>query len=112
MVLSTQPRKKLKRTEIISYITACGLGVLFHFIYDCSGKLRILVTTIDWINIVIYLISMAIAYIYGYRQFTKTTPFICNPTVCIVLFTIIAILFMIFTVFPHGIGLFAITLPK
>lgn len=172
-VLTTEQCKTLKKTEIISYIIACGLGVLFHFVYKWTGEQRIigfffpvnestwehlklvfypitlvsiaeffllktkntcfscikftailismlatiilfysysgiLGTTIDWVNLVVYFISMAIAYIYSYRQFIKHTPVVCNTTLCIILYALIAILFMIFSVYPPTIGLFRI----
>lgn len=172
-ILTPQQQTNLKRAETISYIIACGLGVLFHFIYGWSGEQRIigfffpvnestwehlklvfypitlvsiaeyfflkpknscfscikftsiligmlatiilfysysgiLGTTIDWVNIVVYFISMAIAYFYSHRQLIKTLPMVCNATLCIILFAVIAILFMIFSIYPPDIGLFRV----
>ncbi len=171
-VLTPEQQRTLKHAEIISYIIACGLGVLFHFVYNWTGEQRfigfffpvnestwehlklvfypitlvslaeyfllkwkcpcfscikftsiligmlttillfytysgILGFTIDWFNIALYFVSMAIAYIYSYRQFIKNTPVACHKTLCILLFALIAILFMIFSVYPPYIGLFS-----
>lgn len=164
----------LKKAESVSYIIACILGVLFHFVYEWSGsnsflglffpvnestwehlklifypviitsiieyylfhiqntnyiciKLRssvlaiistiiifytysgIIGKTIDWINIAVFFIAMAIAYIYSYRRLTDVSAprSRISSTGCIIVIAIISILFMIFTVYPPAIGLFA-----
>lgn len=70
--------------------------------YTYSG---ILGQNIDWVNITIYFISMAIAYLYSYKKLS-TNSTACNFTFCIIGTTILIIIFMIFSVYPPGIGLF------
>lgn len=163
----------LRKAEFISYIIACILGVLFHFVYEWSGgnsflglffpvnesawehlkllfypviiasiteyclfpisnadyiciKLRssliamtstvilfytvsgIIGRNIDWINIAIFFIAMAAAYIYSYRSLSKSSASSDkrSPVSCIIFFCLISTLFMIFTVYPPAIGLF------
>ena len=164
--------KSLKKIEFYSFLAAALLGVLFHFIYEWSGKqlvvgffspvnestwehlklvffpiLLISVTeyiigglqdscffcvklksallgmlsvivlfytysgvlgkNVDWINITIYFISMAIAYGYSYKKLS-TGDTACNSTFCIIGATVIIIVFMIFSVYPPTIGLFVV----
>lgn len=164
----------LKKAEIVSYIIACTLGVLFHFVYEWSGnnsfaglffpvnestwehmklifypviiasiieyylfhirntnyiciKLRssligiistiiifytscgVIGRSIDWLNIAIFFIAMAIAYVYSYRCLSELSVVqgSASSNRCIILICIISIIFMIFTVYPPSIGLFA-----
>lgn len=164
-------RNTLKKAEIISFIIACILGVIFHFIYEWSGKnaaaalffpvnestwehlkliffpililsaaeyisfriqyknficgkfLSVLIgmgitivlfytyigvygKNVDVINIIIYFIAMAAAYVFSYRfiHSNKTTG--CSPVICCIGFIILLLLFMLFSKFPPPIGLF------
>lgn len=171
--LTSADRKKIKTAEIISFIIASILGVLFHFVYNWTGgnrfigffvpvnesvwehlklvfypialvsvaeyylsgirpdgflciKVRsiwvgmlstvtlfytctgVIGRVIDWLNIVIYLVSMAAAYCYSCRRLLGQKPVKNTPTLCIIGFTIIAILFMIFTLNPPAIGIFSV----
>ncbi len=60
----------------------------------------------DWINIAIFFISAAVAYIYETRQFkNKTTP--CKSSkLAFALLCVIALLFVIFTFATPEIGIF------
>ena len=60
----------------------------------------------DWINIAIFFISAAVAYIYETRQFkNKTTP--CkSPKLAFAVLCVIALLFVIFTFATPEIGIF------
>ena len=51
----------------------------------------------DWINIAIFFISAAIAYIYEARLFKRGTVSCKNPTVAIIILCTVALLFVIFT---------------
>ena len=39
---TAQERKQIKTAEIVSFIIASILGVIFHFVYNWSGQIRIL----------------------------------------------------------------------
>ena len=179
----TQQKYSLKTLEIASFFLTCLLGVLFHFIYEWTGKqflvglffpvnestwehlklvffpiilvsileyyvgnltnaaficiklrsalLGMLTTVIlfytytgvlgkslDWVNISIFFVAIAISFFYSYQQLlhctapqndhtlhhTPTCSY--HPNLCLLFFFAISILFMIFTVFPPDIGLF------
>ena len=170
--LTASDRKKIKTAELISYIIAGILGVLFHFVYDWTSENRligffvpvnestwehlklifypvalvsvleyyltrirfenflcikvrsiwvgmlyvitlfytysgILGKTVDWFNIVVYFLSLGGAYCYSCRRLLGQKPVKNTPALCIISFTTIAILFMVFTLYPPAIGLFA-----
>lgn len=161
----------LRKAELISYITACILGVLFHFVYEWSGKnfllglfvpvnestwehlkliffpilimslieyfcfsirhneficikLRsaligmfstvvlfytytgILGKNVDFLNIAVYFIAMAIAYCYSYKSLKKESTHDFSSQKCFLGFCIIILLFVYLTIFPLPIGLF------
>ena len=171
MTISPAQRKKLKIAEILAFIIACILGVLFHFVYEWTGRQRFvgfwapvnesvwehlklifypiaLVSVaeyfllgfhpvnymcikfrsiligmssvivifytytgiwggiIEWANIAVYFIAMAIAYICSYKHLLHPETVSAKPQWCIIGFAAIAILFMIFSVYPPAIGLF------
>ncbi len=171
--LTSSDRKKIKTAELISFIVAGILGVLFHFVYGWTGENRligffvpvnestwehlklifypitlvslfeyylagirfenflcikvrsilvgmlciitlfytysgILGKTVDWFNIVIYFLSLGGAYCYSCRRLLGQKPVKNTPILCIISFTLIAILFMIFSLYPPAIGLFAV----
>ena len=60
----------------------------------------------DWINIAIFFLSAAIAYLYETRQFKNGTTPCNNPRWAIALLSFIAILFVVFTFATPEIGLF------
>ena len=59
----------------------------------------------DWINITIFFVSAAIAYLYGARLFRRSDGR-CNAALAVVVLGILAILFGVFTFLPPEIGLF------
>lgn len=79
-----------------------GMAAVIVLFYTYSG---ILGRLIDWINIAIYFIAMLIAYGYSYRKISAGNMS-CNSTACIIGATVLIVLFMIFSVYPPGIGLF------
>lgn len=81
-----------------------GMAAVVILFYTYSG---ILGRNADWVNIVIYFLSMALAYLYSYKQLS-TDNTVGNSTFCIIGATILIILFMIFSVYPPDIGLFKI----
>ena len=77
-----------------------SIPVLFYTYNGVIGK------SPDWINIVIFFVSAAIAYLYETRQFNnQTTPCKSQKIAFSVLFGI-ALLFVIFTFATPEIGLF------
>lgn len=169
---TTKDRKKIKTAEIVSFIIAGILGVVFHFVYDWIGENRliglftpvnesawehlkliffpvalvsvleyylsgicfenflcikvrsvwvgilcvitlfytytgILGFNVDWLNITVYFLSLGGAYCYSCRRLLGQKPVKNTPALCILSFTVVAILFMIFTLYPPAIGLFA-----
>lgn len=66
----------------------------------------ILGTVIDWLNIVLYFVAVAIAYLYSYRKFCSDTILTCNQNLSLLLIFSITILFMVFTIYPPNLGIF------
>lgn len=60
----------------------------------------------DWINIAIFFLSAAIAYIYETRRFNRGTTVCKNPKRAILLLCVIGILFAVFTFATPEIGIF------
>ncbi len=60
----------------------------------------------DWLNIAIFFVCAAIAYIYETRQFNKGTASCKNSKLAISLLCVIAALFVIFTFLTPQIGIF------
>ena len=60
----------------------------------------------DWINISIFFISAAIAYIYETRQFNNKTTVCKSSKIALTILYIIAILFVLFTFVAPEIGIF------
>ena len=60
----------------------------------------------DWINIAIFFIAAAIAYIYETRQFKREATSCKNPKLAIALLCAIAILFVLFTFVTPEISIF------
>ena len=165
-------RKRIKTAELIAFIIASILGVIFHFLYDWTGQIRFIgffvpvnesiwehlklvfypiaivslaeyylckirtpdflcikvrsiwvgmLSTvvifytyvgvwgevIEWFNIVVYFIAMAIAYGFSCKGLIHSGQPKNTPVLCIISFTLVAILFMIFSLYPPAIGIFA-----
>ena len=60
----------------------------------------------DWVNIAIFFISAAVAYVYEYRIFKKGSVACKNPKLAIIILCAIALLFALFTFFTPKIGIF------
>ena len=60
----------------------------------------------DWINIAIFFISAAIAYIYETRQFNNKMMVCKNPKVAVGLLCVIALLFIVFTFITPQLAIF------
>ena len=60
----------------------------------------------DWINIAIFFVSAAIAYIYETRQFNNKTTVCRSQKIPFVILCVLAILFVVFTFVTPEIGVF------
>ena len=76
------------------------IPVIFYTYNGVIGK------SPDWINIAIFFIAAAIAYIYEARKFNKESDGCRNPNLAIVLLCTIAVLFVVFTFATPKIAIF------
>lgn len=76
------------------------IPMLFYFYNGVVGK------SPDWLNIAIFFISAAIAYVYEYKQFIKFKETTKSSLPCIVVLVCISLLFIVFTFFTPEIGIF------
>ena len=80
-----------------------GLALIPVLFYTYNGAIA---KSPDWLNITIFFVSAAIAYLYEARQFNKPTTTCKHPTRAIVVLCILAVLFGLFTFLPPKIGIF------
>lgn len=83
--------------------TLLGMLATVVLFYTYSGVLG---AVIDWINIAIYFVAVALAYLYSYSRLQADTTILCNPHLSLLLIFTITVLFMVFTVYPPYLGLF------
>jgi len=76
------------------------IPVLFYTYNGVIGK------SADWLNIAIFFISAAIAYIYETKQFNNNTTFCKNPKGALCMLYVIAVLFVLFTFITPEIAIF------
>ena len=76
------------------------IPVIFYTYNGAIGK------SPDWLNIAIFFITAAIAYIYETRQFSKNKTACKKPKLVIAILCVIAVLFVVFTFVTPEIGLF------
>ena len=82
-------------------ILGCGLiPVIFYTYNGVVGK------SPDWINIAIFFIAAAIAYIYETIQLNKESSSSSTPKICIAILCLFALLFVIFTFKTPEIAIF------
>ena len=80
-----------------------GLALIPVLFYTYNGAIG---TSPDWLNIAIFFVSAAIVFFYEYRLF-KTEGLPCKrPKAAIVLFCLIALLFIVFTFITPELGIF------
>ena len=82
---------------------ALGLVTIPVIFYTYNGVIG---RSPDWINIAIFFLCAAIAYIYEARQFRKGTVVCKHPTAAFSLLCAIAFLFVIFTFWTPTLGIF------
>ena len=80
-----------------------GISVIPVIFYTYNGVIG---PSPDWINISIFFLSGAIAYIYETRQFNNEITVCKNPRLAISILCAIALLFTVFTFITPGIGIF------
>ena len=80
-----------------------GLGLIPVLFYTYNGVIG---KSPDWINIAIFFLSAAIAYLYETKLFKEETVVCKRPKLAIGVLCIIALLFVIFTFATPEIGIF------
>ena len=84
-------------------VTLLGIGLIPVIFYAYNGVIG---QSPDWINIAIFFISAAVAYIYETRQFNNGTTACKSPKIAFAILCVIALLFVIFTFATPEIGIF------
>ena len=80
-----------------------GLALIPIIFYTYNGVIG---KSPDWVNIAIFFISAAIAYIYETRQFNNERTVCKYPKRAIALLCVLAVLFVVFTFITPKIGIF------
>ena len=80
-----------------------GLALIPVLFYTYNGAIG---RSPDWLNIAIFFISAAIAYVYETKQFQKENAACKAPRLALALLVIMAALFVWFTFAPPALGLF------
>ena len=80
-----------------------GLGLIPVLFYTYNGVIG---KSPDWINIAIFFISAALAYLYETRHFNREITVCRFPKLAFAVLCIIALLFVAFTFFPPEPGIF------
>ncbi len=83
--------------------TLLGLALIPIIFYTYNGVIG---RSPDWINIAIFFVSAAIAYLYETREFNRGIPFCKRPRLALALLLAVALLFVIFTFKTPEIGIF------
>ncbi len=83
--------------------TLLGLALIPTLFYTYNGVIG---RSPDWINIAIFFVSAAIAYIYETRQFHRKAAPCKSPKLALALLCAIALLFVVFTFQTPEIGIF------
>ena len=80
-----------------------GLCLIPALFYTYNGAIG---HSPDWLNIAIFFLSAALAYLYETRLFKRETLRNCSPRRAIVVLCVIAVLFVVFTFLPPRLGIF------
>ena len=80
-----------------------GLLLIPIIFYTYNGAVG---TSPDWLNIAIFFLSAAVAYLYETRQFKKETASCKNSRLSFLLLCTIAVLFVAFTFSPPELSIF------
>lgn len=88
--------------KLLSSLIGMSLTVVLFYTYQgIYGK------NSEVMNILIYLISMAAAWLFSYQSLKKKRFCGISRSACRIGFIVLALLFILFTLFPPHIGLFA-----
>lgn len=94
--------KNIICVKFLSSLIGMSLTVVLFYTYQgIYGK------NSEAMNILIYLISMAAAWLFSYQSLKKKRFCGISHSVCRVGFIVLTLLFILFTLFPPHIGLFA-----
>ena len=80
-----------------------GLALIPILFYTYNGAIA---KSPDWLNIAIFFVSAAVAYLFETRKFNNAKAPCKNPKLAIALICIIAVLFVVFTFKAPEIGIF------
>ena len=80
-----------------------GMALIPLFFYTYNGVIG---KSPDWINIAIFFVSGAAAYIYETKLYRKGTVACKNPSLAVVLIASIALCFIVFTFAAPELGIF------
>ena len=80
-----------------------GLGLIPLLFYSYNGVIG---KSPDFVNISIFFISAAVAFIYEARALKKKKASIISPRLAIFLITLIALSFVVFTFYPPKLNIF------
>ena len=80
-----------------------GIILIPVIFYTCNGVIG---ESPSWLNITIFFVCAAIAYIYESRLFTAEKIICKSPTLSIVILCIVALLFIVFTFVTPEIAIF------
>ncbi len=83
--------------------TLLGLTLIPVFFYTYNGAIG---KSPDWLNITIFFISAAIAYIYETRLFNAERTRCKAPKIAFAMLCVLAILFIVFTFLTPKLGIF------
>lgn len=83
--------------------TLLGLALIPVIFYTYNGVIG---TSPAWLNIAIFFISAAAAYIYETRQFNSRTAKCVSPKLAFAVLCLIAVLFVVFTFATPELGIF------
>jgi tryptophan-rich sensory protein len=80
-----------------------GLVLIPVIYYTYNGAIE---KSPDWLNISIFFISAAVAFIYEARQMRRREPVCTYPKIAVTVLCVLSALFVIFTFAPPEIGIF------
>ncbi len=83
--------------------TILGLILIPVIFYTYNGVIG---RSPDWLNIAIFFVSSAIAYVYETKQFKNKLTTCNNSKKCLIFLCIIAVLFILFTFITPELGIF------
>jgi hypothetical protein len=88
-------------TKFLSALLGMGLTVVMFYTYvGVYGK------NVDALNIILYFIAMAVAYIFSCHRLENWNSCTVSPCICLMGICCMVILFAAFSVYPLPIGLF------